>query len=63
MQHNSAIIDIEEKNASVAYHYVREGVSADVWRTNYVKTKLNPADILTKNLPSAINRYRKIKII
>ena len=54
---------LKKKTASVAYHYVREGVSENVWRTVYVNTKLNLTDILTKNLPSGLNRYRKVRMI
>ena len=54
---------LKKKTASVAYHYVREGVSADSWRTTYINTKENPADILTKNLCAGINRYRKVRMI
>jgi len=54
---------LKKETASVAYHYMREGVSADAWRTTYVNTKLNPVDILTKNLHSGLNRYRKVRMI
>ena len=54
---------LKKKTQSVAYHYVREGVSADIWRTAYINTKLNPADILTKNLPAGINRYTKVRMM
>ena len=54
---------LKKKTSSVAYHYVREGVSRDEWRTSYIKSSDNPADILTKNLPAGINRYRKVRMI
>jgi hypothetical protein len=54
---------LKKKTCSVAYHYVREGVGSDQWRTTYINTKENPADILTKNLPAGINRYRKVRMI
>ena len=54
---------LKKKTSSVAYHYVREGVSADEWRTAYINTKLNPSDILTKNLPAGINRYNKVRML
>ena len=28
----------------------------------YINTKENPADILTKNLPAGLNRYRKVSM-
>ena len=54
---------LKKKTSSVAYHYVREGVSRDEWRTSYIKSNDNPADILTKNLPAGINRYRKVRMV
>ena len=54
---------LKKKTSSVAYHYVREGVSSDEWRTTYVNTKLNPSDVLTKNLPAGINRYNKVRML
>lgn len=54
---------LKKKTQSVAYHYVREGGSADMWRTTYINTKLNPANILTKNLPAGINSYTKVQMI
>ena len=53
---------LKKKTASVSYHFVREGVSSDEWRTTYIKTNDNPADILTKNLPAGDNRYRKVRM-
>ena len=62
---NTSIPDsmLKKKTAIVSYHFVREGVSADAWRTAYVNTKLNPADIMTKNLPTGENRYRKVRMV
>ena len=54
---------LKKKSSSVAYHFVREGVSCDMWRTAYVNTKTNPADLMTKMLPSGLNRYRKVRMI
>ena len=53
----------KKKTASVSYHFVREGVSADEWRTAYINNKLNPADILTKNLPAVENKFRKVSMV
>ena len=41
---------LKKKSQSIAYHFVREGAARDEWRTVYVNTQENPADILTKNL-------------
>ena len=51
---NTTIPDstLKNKSQSIAYHFVREGAARDKWRTAYVNTHLNPADILTKPLPS-----------
>ena len=54
---------LKKKSSSVAYHFVREGVSIDQWRTAYINTNDNPADLMTKTLPSGINRYRKVRMI
>jgi hypothetical protein len=51
---NTTIPDstLKKKSQSIAYHFVREGVARDEWRTAYVNTHENPADLLTKPLPS-----------
>ena len=54
---------LRKKTSSVAYHFVREGVAKDEWRTAYVNTANNPSDLMTKCLPSGINRRRKVKQI
>ena len=51
---------LKKKSNSIAYHMVREGAARDEWRTSYVRTAMNPADILTKALSSGDNRRRKI---
>ena len=50
---NTTIPDstLKKKSQSIAYHYVREGVARDEWRTSYVNTHDNEADLLTKQLP------------
>ena len=47
---------LKKKSQSIAYHFVREGCARDEWRTTYVNTHLNPADLLTKPLPSGKKR-------
>ena len=54
---------LKKKSSSVAYHYVREEVSTDEWRTTYIKTQENPSDILTKNFPVGVNQCRKTRMI
>jgi hypothetical protein len=41
----------KKKSQSIAYHFVREGVAKDEWRTSYVNAHENEADLLTKLLP------------
>lgn len=54
---------LKKKSSSVAYHFVQEGVSCDKWRTAYINTKENPADIMTKILAAGQNRYRKVRMV
>ena len=55
---NTTIPDstLKKKSQSIAYHFVREGVARDEWRTTYVSTHENEADLLTKQLPSEEKR-------
>ena len=50
---NTTIPDstLKKKSQSIAYHFVHEGVARDEWRTSYVDTHDNEADLLTKQLP------------
>ena len=43
---------LKKKMNSLSYHFVREGCARDEWRTAYVNTHENVADLLTKPLPS-----------
>ena len=47
---------LKKKSSSIAYHFVREGVAKDAWRTAYLHTDLNPADMGTKSLPGGIKK-------
>ena len=47
---------LKKKNQSICYHFVREGVASDEWRTSYVNTHDNTADLLTKQLPAGEKR-------
>ena len=55
---NTSIPDstLKKKSQSIAYHFVREGAARDEWRTAYVNTHENEADLLTKLLPSGDKR-------
>jgi hypothetical protein len=47
---------LKKKSQSIAYHFVLEGVAKDEWRTSYVNTHENEADLLTKLLPAGEKR-------
>ena len=47
---------LKKKSQSIAYNFVREGVARDEWRTSYVNTHENEADLLTKPLASSEKR-------
>jgi len=47
---------LKKKSQSIAFHFVREGVARDEWRTDYVNTHSNEADLLTKQLPNGEKR-------
>ena len=49
---------LKKKSQSIAYHFIREGVARDEWRTAYVNTHENTADLLTKMLPDGEKRRR-----
>ena len=51
---NTTILDstLKKKSQSIAYHFMREGSARDEWRTMYVNTHGNEADLLTKPLPN-----------
>ena len=62
---NTTIPDstLKKKSQSIPYHFVREGVARDEWRTTYVNTHENPADLLTKPLPSGEKRHMFVRMI
>ena len=43
---------LKKKSQSIAYHFVRKGSARGEWRTPYVNTHDNEADLLTKLLPN-----------
>ena len=62
---NTTIPDLtlKKKSQSIAYHFVREGVAKDQWRTTYVNTHLNPADLRTKPLPAGEKQSSFVQMI
>ena len=47
---------LKKKSQSIAYHLIREGVARDEWRTTYVSTHENEADLLTKQMSQGEKR-------
>jgi hypothetical protein len=41
---------LKKKSNTIAYHFVQEGCARDEWRTAYVNTNYDVADLLTKPL-------------
>ena len=62
---NTSIPDstLKKKSQSIAYHFVREGAARGEWRTAYINTHLNPADLLTKPLPSGEKRRGFVRML
>ena len=54
---------LKKKSQSIAYHFIREGVAREEWRTAYVNTHENEADLLTKPLPSGEKRIKFVRRI
>ena len=54
---------LKKKSQSIAYHFVREGVARGEWRTTYVNTHDNPADLLTKPLPHGVKRKDFVRMV
>ncbi len=48
---------LKKKSNAVAYHFVCEGCARDEWRTTYINTIDNVADLLTK--PIALPKWSK----
>ena len=56
-------LTLKKKTKSIAYHFVREGSARDEWRTAYINTHDNLADMLTKPLPSGEKRWKFIRML
>ena len=54
---------LKKKSNAIAYHFVREGCARDEWRTAYINTHENVADLFTKPLPSGEKRTKFIRMI
>ena len=53
---------LKKKSQAIAFHFVREGCAADEWRTTYINTNLNVADLMTKPL-SGEKRWRFVRML
>ena len=52
---------LEKKSQGIAYHFIREGCARDEWRTSFINTHKNSADLLTKPLPHSDKRNSFVK--
>ena len=52
---------LKKKSQSIMYHFVREGSACGEWRTAYINTHDNEADLLTKLLPNGEKRWKFVK--
>jgi hypothetical protein len=59
---NTAALESTIKSNALAYHFVKEGVARDEWRTAYVNTEENMADLFTKRLSGA-KRWKFVRMI
>ena len=50
-------VTLKKKTSAIAYHFVREGCVRDEWRTGYINTHENVADLFTKPLPNNEKRW------
>ncbi len=41
---------LKKNSNAIVYHFIREGCARDEWRTTYINTNDNVADLLTKPL-------------
>ena len=49
---------LKKKSNAIAYHFGCEGCACDEWRTAYINTHDNVADLLTKPLPSGEKQWK-----
>ena len=52
---------LKKKSQSIAYHFVCEGSACGEWRTAYVNTHDNKADLLTKSLLNGEKRWKFVR--
>ena len=54
---------LKKKSNPIAYHFVRDGSARDEWRVTYIRSHDNPADLLTKALPSGEKRDKFVGML
>ena len=54
---------LKKKTQSIAYHFVQEGCARDEWRTAYISTHENMADLLAKPLHSGEKRWKFVRML
>ena len=54
---------LKKKSNSIAYHLVHDGCARDEWRTTYINTNGNPADLLKKPLSSGEKRDKFVRML
>ena len=54
---------LKKKTQGIAYHFVREGCDRDEWRTAYISTHENVADLLTKPLHSGEKLWKFVGML
>ena len=54
---------LKKKSCAVAYYFCGDGVAKLEWLTTYVKTNLNPSDIMTKSISSLKERIKKVRML
>ena len=54
---------LKNKTQNIEYHFVREGCAFDEWRTAYISTHENVADMLTKPPPSGDKRWKFVRML
>ena len=53
---------LKKKSNAIAFNFVREGCARDEWRTTYVNTNDNVADLFTKCLNS-VKRWKFVRML
>ena len=52
---------LKKKAQGIGYHFIREGVARDEWRTAYIRSDENDSDLLTKLLPHGMERVKFVR--